>query len=79
MGALRPSSLGPLRINGVDITSVDVPASNGVVHVIDKVLIPSETIAFVAFSQPDTFSTLVELVAAAGLLVALNGAGPLTV
>jgi uncharacterized surface protein with fasciclin (FAS1) repeats len=59
------------------ITATDVPASNGVVHVIDKVILPP-TVVNVAASNPD-FSVLVEAVQAAGLVDALSGSGPLTV
>ena len=34
------TSLDPLKINGVNVIVTDVLATNGVVHVIDKVLIP---------------------------------------
>ena len=32
--------MNPLKINGVKVVLTDVLATNGVVHVIDKVLIP---------------------------------------
>jgi uncharacterized surface protein with fasciclin (FAS1) repeats len=34
-----------LRINGATVVMADVPASNGVIHVIDQVLLPPETSA----------------------------------
>jgi uncharacterized surface protein with fasciclin (FAS1) repeats len=61
------------------ITEVDGAATNGVVHVIDKVLLPADkTIVQTAQGLPD-FSILVEAVVAAGLVDALNAEGPLTV
>ena len=61
------------------ITEVDVAATNGVVHVIDKVLLPADkTIVQTAQALPD-FSILVEAVVAAGLVDALSAAGPMTV
>lgn len=61
------------------ILATDVMASNGVVHVIDKVLLPAnKTLVATAQSVPD-FSILVEAVVAAGLVDTLNGAGPFTV
>ena len=69
----------------------DVDASNGVVHVIDKVLLPQEAIDFViALQTPDIvelaqsvddLSLLVEALiqADAGLVEALQGDGPFTV
>lgn len=61
------------------ITATDVAASNGVVHVIDKVLLPpNRNIVQTAQALPQ-FSILVEAVVAADLVGALSGAGPLTV
>jgi transforming growth factor-beta-induced protein len=75
------SSFDPPMINGVDIVKADVFASNGIIHVINEVLIPPETIAgiLIASSESDTFSTLVSLLRSAGLVDILNSAGPLTV
>jgi transforming growth factor-beta-induced protein len=69
-----------------NIVATNVQASNGVIHVIDKVILPkAETapapkpnIVELAKSLPD-FSILVEAVAAAGLADTLSGAGPFTV
>jgi uncharacterized surface protein with fasciclin (FAS1) repeats len=62
-----------------NITATDVMATNGVIHVIDKVILPADkTIVATAQSLPQ-FSILVEAVVAAGLVDALNGTGPLTV
>ncbi|MCE4557512.1 fasciclin domain-containing protein [Roseateles cellulosilyticus] len=61
------------------ITATDVTASNGLVHVIDKVLLPAnKTVVATAQAVPD-FSILVEAVVAAGLVETLNGTGPFTV
>jgi uncharacterized surface protein with fasciclin (FAS1) repeats len=62
-----------------NITSTNVMASNGVIHVIDKVLLPnSQTIVQTAQSLAD-FSILVEALVAADLVKALSGPGPFTV
>ncbi len=92
----------------VNVTAVDVPASNGVIHVLDNVLegaLPAsdtedqvlEPAASDASPYADSydgaadktivedlvaagsFTTLVELVTAAGLAETLSGAGPFTV
>ena len=61
------------------ILATDVQASNGVVHIIDKVILPAnKTIVETAQSVPD-FSILVEAVIAANLATTLSGAGPFTV
>jgi len=61
------------------ITATDIPASNGVVHVIDRVILPADkTIVQTAQALPQ-FSILVEAVVAAGLVDDLSAAGPFTV
>ena len=61
------------------ITATDIQASNGVVHVLDRVLLPADkTIVQTASALPD-FSILVEAVAAADLAGTLSGTGPFTV
>jgi uncharacterized surface protein with fasciclin (FAS1) repeats len=61
------------------ITATDVMATNGVVHVVDKVLLPANrTVVETAQVLPD-FSILVEAVVAADLTATLNGTGPFTV
>jgi uncharacterized surface protein with fasciclin (FAS1) repeats len=62
-----------------NITAADLTASNGVIHVVDKVLLPADkNIVQTAQALPD-FSILVEAVIAADLQGALSAAGPLTV
>lgn len=62
-----------------NITATDLAANNGVVHVIDKVLLPANrNIVETAQALPD-FSILVEAVVAANLQAALSGTGPFTV
>lgn len=61
------------------ITTTDVLATNGVVHLVDKVLLPADkTIVQTAQSTPD-FSILVEAVVAADLAATLSQPGPFTV
>ncbi|MBX9833375.1 MAG: fasciclin domain-containing protein [Burkholderiaceae bacterium] len=61
------------------VTSTDIQASNGVVHLVDRVLLPADKdIVATASALPD-FSILVEAVVAAGLVSTLQGAGPFTV
>ncbi len=61
------------------IVQADVPAANGVIHAIDRVILPADkTIVETAIATPG-FGTLVEAVQAAGLVDTLNGAGPFTV
>jgi uncharacterized surface protein with fasciclin (FAS1) repeats len=61
------------------ITATDLQTTNGVIHVVDKVLLPAnKTIVETAQSISD-FSILVEAVVAAGLAPTLSGPGPFTV
>ena len=59
------------------ITATDIEASNGVIHVIDTVLLPLD-IVDIAAGNPD-FSTLVAALGAADLVDTLRGPGPFTV
>ncbi len=69
-------------INEAQVIVPDIGASNGVIHVIDKVLIPPgfevDDIVDTAIAADD-FNTLVAAVIAADLVDALRGDGPLTV
>jgi uncharacterized surface protein with fasciclin (FAS1) repeats len=69
------------------IVSTDVRATNGVIHVIDKVILPrlpdeddrpTQNIVEIAESDP-RFTILTQLLEATGLDAALSGAGPFTV
>jgi transforming growth factor-beta-induced protein len=62
-----------VRINGALVTTADVPASNGVVHLIDGVMLGSLDIVDQAIIRG--FSSLVSAVQTAGLVDALRGGG----
>lgn len=64
-----------------NVTTADVQASNGVIHVLDKVLVPPGVLTVVQMAQanPAAFSTLVSAVVSANLAGTLGGAGPFTV
>jgi len=65
-------------INNAQVTVADLEADNGVVHVIDAVLLPPNTVADIIIGSDD-HNTLEAAVDAAGLVPTLNGAGPFTV
>jgi uncharacterized surface protein with fasciclin (FAS1) repeats len=67
-----------VTIDGATIVATDIEASNGVIHVIDAVILPPKDIVDTAIEAGD-FSTLVAAVQAAGLEDALRGEGPFTV
>ena len=72
---------GGVMVNDANVTQADIPATNGVIHVIDKVLMPNAT----PKSIPQTahcsgnHSALVAAVVQANLLDTLSGPGPFTV
>lgn len=73
---------GSVMVNGATVTSADITADNGVVHVIDAVLLPPapETTTVVDIIVDSEDHTLLEAaVGAADLVEALSGEGPFTV
>ena len=70
-----------VKVNGSTVTTPDVDASNGVVHIIDKVIVPP-TVVDQALNNPN-FSTLVAALTRSDLGVdyvgILSGDGPFTV
>ena len=60
-----------------NVIMADVDVNNGVIHVIDKVLLPP-TVVGQALNN-DSFSILVQAVVKANLVDALNGNGPFTI
>lgn len=70
---------GKAMIDGATITATDVACSNGVIHVIDEVILPaSKNIVGVA-QEAGSFNTLIAAAKAGGLVPALTGDGPITV
>ncbi|MDC3297911.1 fasciclin domain-containing protein [Candidatus Poseidoniaceae archaeon] len=70
-----------VKVNGATVTLADVPASNGVIHVIDKVLTPTDSpsnIPCVA-SGTGVHTSLVAALIQAELVETLQGDGPFTV
>merc|ERR1711904_589334 len=74
-----------ILIDSSKVTTADVQASNGVVHIIDAVLMPSnapkpvsKTIVDLAVATPE-LSTLVTALKAADLVKTLSSKGPFTV
>jgi transforming growth factor-beta-induced protein len=71
---------GKVYINDAQVITTDIECSNGVVHLIDSVILPPKqpTIVELAAGNED-FSTLVTLVKHAGLVDVLSSEGPFTV
>ena len=68
---------GVMINNSVSVTTADIEASNGIIHVVDKVILPP-TVVNIALAN-DNFTTLVQAVVKAGLVDALSSEGPFTV
>ena len=74
-------SEGKVRVNDATLRTADLDASNGLIHVIDSVLLPpapKNDIAAVA-KRTGQFKTLLAAVGAAGLKEVLTGKSPVTV
>ncbi|MDP2175918.1 MAG: fasciclin domain-containing protein [Bacteroidota bacterium] len=69
---LTKTSTGSVYINQALVTTANVGAENGVVHVLDAVLLPFETVADIALDDQTNFSTLIAAVVKAELLPALT-------
>jgi transforming growth factor-beta-induced protein len=68
---------GDTEINDVEIIDSDITASNGVIHVIDEVLLPPDIIR--ALELADDFDDLLSALDRADLTNTLRGQGPFTV
>jgi len=81
---------GTVKIDGATVLITDIIGSNGVIHVIDSVILPTEIAA--SLSSPEVtktivdiavedgrFETLVAALQAADLVSTLSGEGPFTV
>jgi transforming growth factor-beta-induced protein len=67
-----------VTINGsTSVTTADVQADNGVIHVVDKVILPPSVVDFALANE--NFTTLVQAVLKADLVGALSSAGPFTI
>ncbi len=77
-----------VMVNDAKVTATDIMASNGVIHVIDTVILPPSVAEKLAGPTQDivdtavaagTFKTLAAALEAAGLVETLKGEGPFTV
>ena len=72
---------GVVMVNDATVSTADVMASNGVIHVIDKVLMPPADLGDIPTVAQETgiHTSLVAAVVQAELLATLQGDGPFTV
>lgn len=73
--------MGSVYINDAKVIITDIETSNGVIHVVDTVILPPADLADIVDTAvaDGRFTTLVTAVQAAGLVDALKGEGPFTV
>ncbi len=70
---------GKVMVDNALVTKTDIKTTNGVIHVIDTVLIPSDKNLVETAIAAGKFKTLAMLLDKAGLVGALQGEGPFTV
>lgn len=70
---------GGVQVAGVQVIKTDIECSNGIIHVIDAVMMPSTQDIVTTAVEAGSFNTLAAALKAAGLVEALQGEGPFTV
>jgi uncharacterized surface protein with fasciclin (FAS1) repeats len=70
---------GKIAVGGASVVATDIQCTNGVIHVIDRVLLPEQKRIPALAKDAGQFSTLLAAVSAAGLAEVLDGSGPFTV
>ena len=68
-----------VRINNANVVKTDISCSNGVIHVIDSVIMPSTSNIVETADAAGSFGTLLAAAKAAGLAELLSSEGPFTV
>ena len=74
-------STAEVKVNDAVVTTADVESSNGVIHVIDKVLMPPADLSDIPATAQSTgvHTALVAALSQANLVTTLQGEGPFTV
>ncbi|MBL8900293.1 MAG: fasciclin domain-containing protein [Planctomycetes bacterium] len=70
---------GKVMIDGANVVKADIACSNGIIHVIDTVILPSSKDLVEVAVGAGSFQTLAAALKAADLVDALKGPGPFTV
>ena len=70
---------GGVQIDDANVVKTDISCSNGVIHVIDRVIMPETNDIIETALSAGSFNTLAAAIEAAGLIQALKGDGPFTV
>jgi transforming growth factor-beta-induced protein len=70
-------SSGSVAVGGAEVVAADILASNGIIHVIDRVILPANIVE--TAGAAGSFKTLLAAATAAGLADTLSNGGPFTV
>lgn len=70
---------GKVQVDQATVVKADINCSNGIIHVVDQVLLPSGDNIPATADKAGTFKTLLAAAKAAGLVEVLSGDKPLTV
>jgi len=70
---------GSVMIDKATVIAADIKASNGIIHVVDTVILPSKNDIVSTVAKEESFDTLTAALWAAGLVSVLQGEGPFTV
>lgn len=70
---------GNVQVDQATVVKADIHCSNGIIHVVDQVLLPSGDNIPATADKAGTFKTLLAAAKAAGLVEVLSGDKPLTV
>lgn len=70
---------GKVMVAGANVVATDVMASNGVIHVIDAVMLPPQPNLVEVAAKAGSFNTLLAAAKAAGLADTLANGGPFTI
>ena len=70
---------GKVKVDQANVVTTDIATSNGVIHVIDQVILPSFDDLAATADKAGTFKTLIAAAKAAGIVPVLTGDQPLTV
>ena len=68
-----------VSVGGAQVLKTDIACSNGVIHVIDRVILPATEDIVTTAVNNGSFKTLAAALGAAGLVETLKGEGPFTV
>jgi len=70
---------GGVKVDGAKVLQTDIAATNGVIHVLDAVILPATDDVVATAVKAGSFKTLAAALQAASLVETLQGEGPFTV